>query len=91
MHYYLNTIDVNQLYNIPETQEVCFPKGTRIIRKKYSLTPEYQEFLRTLLTETSWRGGLFDVESGNVMTNLSNGAVGYFSASTVVSDTITVR
>ena len=91
MHYYLNTIDVNQLYNIPETQEVCFPKGTRIIRKKYSLTPEYQEFLRTLLTETSWRGGLFDVESGNVITNLSNGAVGYFSASTVISDTITVR
>ena len=91
MHYFLNTIDVNQMYNMPEKEQVCFPKGTRIIRKKYSLTPDYQEFLRTLLTETSWRGGLFDVESGNVITNLSTGAVGYFSASTVVSDTITVR
>jgi hypothetical protein len=43
-------------------------------------------FIRTLLSETEWRGGLFDVQPGNVQTNLSEGAVGYFAVSTVVGD-----
>jgi hypothetical protein len=39
------------------------------------------------MAETEWRGGLFDVQPGNVRTNLSEGAVGYFSVSAVVADT----
>ncbi len=89
-YYVLNNIDVNEIFP-PDQEKVCFPHGTMVIRRKYSLTPDYQEFLRTLLSETTWHGGLFDVESGNVNTNLSKGAVGYFSACTVVSDTITVN
>jgi hypothetical protein len=38
------------------------------------------------MMETEWRGGLFDVERGNISTNLSEGAIGYFAASTVLSD-----
>ncbi len=90
IHYDLNNIDVNKVFK-PAQEEVCFPAGTVVIRKKYSLTPEYQEFLRSMLSETEWKGGYFDVESGNVSTNLSNGAVGYFSACTVVSDTVIVQ
>ena len=43
-----------------------------------------------MLSETEWRGGLFDVKRANVITNLSEGAVGFFAVSTVVTDTTTV-
>ena len=39
------------------------------------------------MIESEWRGGLFDVERGNITTNLSEGAIGYFAASTVITDT----
>jgi hypothetical protein len=44
-----------------------------------------------MLMETEWRGGIFDVQHGNVITNLSSGAIGYFAASTVVTDTIFIE
>lgn len=86
--YYLNTIDVNEIFK-PEKQLVCFPIGTTIYRTKFSLNEEYREFLRSVMMETEWRGGLFDVERGNISTNLSEGAIGYFAASTVLSDSTT--
>jgi len=39
------------------------------------------------MMETEWQGGWFDVKRGNVKTNMSEGAVGYFLVSTVVTDT----
>jgi len=86
IYYNLNTIDAGEMFR-PESEQVLFPPGTVIIRRKYSMNEAYAAFIRTLLSETEWRGGLFDVQPGNVQTNLSNGAVGYFSASTVISDT----
>ncbi|MBE9509733.1 MAG: hypothetical protein IMY71_02550, partial [Bacteroidetes bacterium] len=44
----------------------------------------------TMLSETEWKGGVFDVLPGNVYTNLSEGAVGFFAVSTVVSDSTVV-
>lgn len=88
--YTLGNIDVNKIY-APEKQIIWFPAATTIIRKKYSLTEDHQRFLRSLLMETEWRGGLFDVEHGNIPTNLSNGALGYFAVCMVVSDTILVN
>jgi hypothetical protein len=41
--------------------------------------------------ETEWSGGLFDVQPGNVTTNLTNGALGYFAVCMIVSDTIYVN
>lgn len=87
--YSLNNVDVNQAFG-PEKEKIQFPKGTRVIRKKYSLTEEHQKFLRSLLIETEWRGGLFDVQQGNVLTNLSNDALGYFAVCMVVNDTVFV-
>ncbi|MCK4464222.1 MAG: DUF4249 domain-containing protein [Bacteroidales bacterium] len=85
VQYTFNSIDANEMFK-PDQETIFFPAGTIILRKKYSLTKEYQEFLRTFLSETEWRGGIFDVLPANVITNLSDGAVGYFAASTVVSD-----
>ena len=89
IYYSLNTIDVGEMFK-PEMEQVVFPVGTRVYRKKYSMNEAHAAFIRTFLSETEWRGGLFDVQPGNVQTNLSEGAVGYFSASTVVSDSTVV-
>ena len=85
-HYTLESIDVNQLFK-PDQDEILFPTGSVVLRKKYSMSEDQQAFYRTFLSETQWRGGPFDVQKGNVLTNLSEGAIGYFSVSTVVTDT----
>ncbi len=88
--YSLNSIDVNEMFK-PEKETVLFPGGTKILRKKYSLSDDHQKFLRTMLSETEWKGGVFDVLPGNVFTNLSEGAVGFFAVSTVISDSTVVK
>ena len=85
-HYTLESIDVNQLFK-PDQDEILFPAGSVVLRKKYSMSENQQAFYRTFLSETQWRGGPFDVQKGNVLTNLSEGAIGYFSVSTIVTDT----
>jgi hypothetical protein len=88
--YTLETVDVSEFFR-PEQEKIYFPKGATIIRKKYSLNDDEQEFIRSLLLETTWRGGRFDVIPDNVITNLSEGAAGYFGAYTVVTDTSIVN
>ncbi|MDH5474560.1 MAG: DUF4249 domain-containing protein [Cyclobacteriaceae bacterium] len=89
IYYDLKNIDVQEIY-APKKEAFLFPVRSRIIRKKYSISDKYQEFLRSLLSETEWRGGLFDVQRSNVPTNLSEGAIGFFAVSTVVTDTVIV-
>lgn len=87
--YDLKTVDVNEIFK-PDKEEFLFPVNTVVIRKKYSLSPAYKAFLRSVLSETEWRGGIFDVQRANATTNLSDGAIGFFAVSTVVSDTTIV-
>jgi hypothetical protein len=84
--YALNNIDPGKIF-APDKQKILFPHKTNIIRRKYSLSPEHQEFARSLLLETEWRGGIFDAEAGNVPTNFKNGMQGWFAVCMVVSDT----
>jgi hypothetical protein len=86
VYYTVKSIDVNKIFR-PSRERVLFPAGTMVYRKKYSLSAPQEDFVRTLMAETEWRGGSFDVQPGNVHTNLSEGAIGYFSASSVVADT----
>ncbi len=88
--YDLKTVDINQQF-APNQEVVEFPKGTIIIRKKYSVSNAYQEYLRGMLFETAWRGGLFDVYQANAASNLSEGAIGFFAVSTVLSDTTIIK
>ena len=87
--YDLKTIDVNEIFK-PEKQKFNFPVNSIVIRKKYSVSAAYQTFLRSVLSETEWRGGVFDVQRANATTNLSYGAIGFFAVSTVVTDTTIV-
>jgi Domain of unknown function (DUF4249) len=83
----LNTLDVNQFFK-PKAEILVFPKKTMIIRTKYSLAPDHARYIRGLLSETQWSGGWFDVMPGNLHTNMSQGAVGYFGACSVLRDTV---
>ncbi|NVO20115.1 MAG: DUF4249 family protein [Bacteroidetes bacterium] len=89
IYYSLPTLDVSEIF-APATEKVYFPAGTILVERRYSLTTEYAAFLRALLLETTWHGGYFTTASANVPTNLSNGAVGYFSACSVNSMILTV-
>lgn len=88
--YTLDVVDITQTF-APEKEPFTFPKGSTLYRKKYSLTPDHQNFLRSFLSEVDWRGGGFDAAPGNVLTNLSEGAVGYFYVSMVVSDSTVIE
>lgn len=90
MYYYkLKDIDANKIF-APDKENIYFPIGTKIIRRQYSLTEEHQAFLRSLLMETEWRGGIFDVQPGNVSTNISNGGLGFFAVCTTKVDSTVV-
>jgi hypothetical protein len=89
-YYTLQTLDVNEIF-APQKETVYFPAGTQIVERKFSLAPKYADFIRSLLAETEWRGGYFDVAQDNVRSNLSDGAVGFFAACSVVSDTLIVK
>jgi hypothetical protein len=82
--YTLPTLDVSEIF-APTAQIVKFPAGTLIVEHRYRLTPHYAAYIRALLLETSWQGGFFPSASANVPTNLSAGAVGFFGASSVIS------
>jgi hypothetical protein len=88
--YTLDNIDAEKVF-APDRQIISFPEKTRIIRRKYSLSPAHQQFVRALLLETEWRGGLFDAEQGNVPTNFSHGLRGWFGACMVETDTTHFR
>jgi hypothetical protein len=90
IYYDLKTVDVNEFYK-PRNEKFTFPENTIIIRKKFSVSPAFKAYLRAMMSETTWRGGVFDVERDNVPTNLSEGATGFFAVSTVVSDTTIVK
>ena len=79
LFYTLPTLDVSQIF-APPVEAVSFPAGTVITESRYSLTPEHAGFVREMLLETSWQGGLFSSVPANVTTNLSDGAVGWFGA-----------
>lgn len=88
--YALTTIDVSQLFS-PEQEKVFFPAGTRLIVRKMSLSEAHESFIRSVLAETTWRGGFFDENPGNSQTNISNGALGFFAACSVITDTLIVH
>ena len=89
LFYTLPTLDVSEVF-APQVESVYFPAGTVITERRYSLTPAHAEFIRELLLETNWTGGLFNVAAANVSTNLSNGALGFFGVCAVNQLSLTV-
>jgi hypothetical protein len=90
IYYTFNTIDVNEIFK-PAKQSVLFPKGSKVIEKKYSLNSKTANYFRSVLMETEWQGAAFDEASAPVSGNISNGGLGYFCVCSVLSDTIIAR
>jgi len=91
LNYTLNTINVNYTIFPQDKEEVWFPKNSIAIVKKYSVTDEYGDYLRALLAESEWQGSVFEEARGNLPTNISNGGLGYFSACSIISDSLIVE
>ncbi len=85
IYYDLKTIDVHELFK-PAKTDFTFPVNAQVIRRKYSVSPEHRNFLRSVLSESEWRGGIFDVQRSNAGGNV-RGALGFFAISTVQADT----
>lgn len=84
--YKLNNIDVASLFPA-DMNPILFPVGTKIIRRQFGLSDYYAEYLRSMLLETNWRGGIFDMEPANTLTNFKHGTLGCFAICEVISDT----
>ena len=89
-YYTFSTIDGNEIFR-PAMDELIFPRGSRVIVHKYGLDAGFAEYLRTLVMETQWQGGVFDEASSSLESNISIGALGYFSVCAVLSDTLLAR
>jgi hypothetical protein len=95
LFYTLKTLDVSEVF-APVVENVTFPttaiEGQQAVieQRRYSLTPEHAEFIRTMLLETEWQGSLFGSASANIATNLSSGATGFFGVCAVNTVSITV-
>jgi len=90
LYYTLPTLDVSQIF-APAMEAVLFPPGTVITEKRYSLTQGHAEYIRALLSETNWQGGLFNSAPANLPTNLSGNGLGYFGACAITTKTEIAR
>jgi hypothetical protein len=77
LFYSLPTLDVSEIF-APRMEQTLFPVGALITERRYSLNSSHAAFIREMLLETNWTGGLFAVAPANLSTNLSSGATGYF-------------
>lgn len=77
------SIEVNGLMNFDVPHFYGFNTGFKVVQKKYNLSEAYYAYLRSLFMETEWRGTLFPSTPANLQGNVSNGALGFFSASSV--------
>lgn len=62
-----------------------------LLTAKYSISSGYYQYLISLFSETDWNQGEFATQSGNLHTNFSNGAGGYFYVSDYYSDEISMK
>jgi len=90
LYYTLPTLDVSQIF-APAMEAVLFPPGTVITEKRYSLSASHAEYIRALLAETNWQGGLFNSAPASLPTNLSGNGIGYFGACAITTKTEIAR
>jgi hypothetical protein len=85
--YTFTTVDISSIFR-PEKERIVFPEQSILIQKKYSLDSAFAAYLRALLMETEWQGGVFDEASASLPTNISNGGLGFFAVCQVLADTL---
>lgn len=83
-----NYIKDFEIFFIPKSD---LPSDTVEIEiEMFSISREYYDYLIGLLLETVWKGSPWDGPPANAVSNLSNGALGYFRASDRKTATTTI-
>ena len=78
-------LETDGLLSLESIDYKIVPDSTEMILSKFSLTDEAYEYYRAVLKETDWSGDLYSTIPGNVPSNISNEAVGFFGASHVIT------
>jgi hypothetical protein len=86
-YYTFPGVDPDDILPKPVDATLSYDEGTQLTQTKYSLSQEHYLFLRALLLETEYKGGIFGSVRSNVPTNLSHGALGFFGACAVIRRT----
>jgi len=76
-------IEVSGLMNFEDAHFYGFRPGRWVTQKRFSLSAAYYDYLRGVFLETEWRESLFAGTPANPRGNVSQGALGFFSASAV--------
>lgn len=66
-------------------------EGDSIAAEMLSISKEAFEYFNAVMLETDYRGSIFDSPPANIPTNISNGALGFFSASAVSTSYVIVK
>ena len=82
--YTFSSIDINQTV-LPTTEPIAFPPGSLVVARKFGLNDDYAEYLRALVIETNWNGSVLFANPASLPTNISNGALGFFSTCSVLT------
>lgn len=84
-------IEVNGLLNFEEAHFYGYINPRIVTQRALALSPGAYEYLRQVFLETEWRGTIFDTTPANVQGNVSNGALGFFSARAVRDTTFVLE
>ena len=88
LFYTFNSVDASAFIR-PQRDTVAFPRGSIITTTKFGLNEDFANYLRALVIETDWNGGIyFYGPRASLPTNISDGAVGFFSTCSVLRDTV---
>lgn len=89
-YYTFSRLDVSEFVR-PVRDTVFFPRGSVLHITKYGLNEEFADYLRAMVIETDWKGGIFYSASASTPSNISNGGLGFFSTCAVVKKTLVAR
>lgn len=78
-------LETDGLLSLESIDYKIVPDSTSMILSKFSLSDEGYEYYRSVLKETDWSGDLYSTIPGNVPSNISNGGLGFFGASHVIT------
>ena len=85
--YTFDEVNITQ-FILPRREAVGFPKGSLVTITKYGLNDDFANYLRAVAIETDWNSSFFYGDPNNPPTNISNGALGFFSTCAVIRETV---
>lgn len=91
MYFYtFNAVSASALVR-PTQERILFPRGTFLYAEKIGMNDGFANYMQALVSEVTWKGGVFDEASSSLPTNIEGGGLGYFAVCAVLRDTVLVE